>query len=243
MAKEDKKEEMDWRQRSRQLWLKEGDANTRFFHLVANERRRMNQILRIRVVTQQHSGPQAMGRALADHFWAMTRRGAPSRWQWAGRGASQLTTDQRAILSRPFMMEEVQSAIAGLNGEGAQGPDRLPILFYREFWALVKGDVMATLEELRSPQANMERINKSYLFMLPKRQGAENVNEHRPISLSNSIYLIVDKVLANRLKEVIREFIGPFQYAFIPGRQLPDSVVMAGEILAAWKAQGTKGFM
>ena len=68
VAKEVKKEEMDWRQRSRQLWLKEGDANTCFFHLVANGRRRMNQILRIRVGTQQHSGPHAMGRALADHF-------------------------------------------------------------------------------------------------------------------------------------------------------------------------------
>ena len=101
----------------------------------------------------------------------MTRQGAPSRWRWAGRGASQLTTDQRAILLRPFMMEEVQSAIAGLNGEGAPGPDGLPVLFYKEFWALVKGDVMPTLEELRSSQANMERINKSYLFMLPKRPG------------------------------------------------------------------------
>ena len=115
-------------------------------------------------------------------------------------------------------MEEVQSAIAGLNGEGAPGPNGLLVLFYKEFWALVKGDVMATLEELRSPQANMDKINKSYLFMLPKKQGAENVNDYRPILLSRSIYLIMAKVLANRLREVIEELIGPFQYAFIPGR-------------------------
>ena len=79
----------------------------------------------------------------------------------------------------------------------------------------------------------MEKINKSYLFMLPKRQGAESINDYLPIALSNSIYLIMAKVLANRLKEVIGALIGPLQYAFIPGRQLPDSVVMAGEILAA----------
>ena len=193
----------------------------------------MNQIIRIRVGTQQHSGPQAIGRAMTDHFWAMIRRGAPSRWRWAGREASQLTPEQRVILVRPFTMEEVQSAIAGLNGEGAPGPNGLPVLFYKEFWALVKGDVMATLEELRSPQANMEKNNKSYLFMLPKKQGAENVNDYRPMSLSHSIYLIMAKVLANQLREVIEELIGPFQYAFIPRRQLLDSVVIAGEILAA----------
>ena len=89
----------------------------------------------------------------------------------------------------------------------------------------------------------MEKINNSYLFMLPKRHGVESVNDYRPISLSNSIYLIMAKVLADRLREVIGVLIELFQYAFISGRQLPDSVAMAGEILAAWKVQGTKGFM
>ena len=78
----------------------------------------------------------------------MTRRGPPSRWRWAGRGASQLIPEQRDRLVRPFTVEEVQAALAGLNGEGAPGPDGLLVLFYKEFWALVKGDVMATLEEL-----------------------------------------------------------------------------------------------
>ena len=42
-------EEMSWKQKSREVWLKEGDRNTRFFHKMANAHRRKNQIGRIRI--------------------------------------------------------------------------------------------------------------------------------------------------------------------------------------------------
>jgi mannosylglycoprotein endo-beta-mannosidase len=39
--------ECKWRKRSRQLWSKLGDRNTRFFHLIANFRRAKSQIIMI----------------------------------------------------------------------------------------------------------------------------------------------------------------------------------------------------
>ena len=44
VAELDLRQEMNRRHRSRQLWLASGDANTRFFHQMANGRRRQNHI-------------------------------------------------------------------------------------------------------------------------------------------------------------------------------------------------------
>ena len=89
----------------------------------------------------------------------------------------------------------------------------------------------------------MDHLNKALLVFIPKCQAAEQVGDFRPIALSNSLYLIIAKALANRLREVINSLVRPAQTAFIPGRQILDSVMIAEEIVAAWQRKGTKGFM
>ena len=42
-------EEVSWRQKSREIWLKEEDRNTGFFHRMANSHRRRNSITSIRI--------------------------------------------------------------------------------------------------------------------------------------------------------------------------------------------------
>ena len=80
VAAADLREEMDWRQRSRQMWMAAGDANTRYFHQVANGRRRANRIERLQMGDRVITGQTDVGQALADHFRCFFRRGTPNSW-------------------------------------------------------------------------------------------------------------------------------------------------------------------
>ena len=164
---------------------------------------------------QEFVGPQAVGRALAGHFSQFSKQGPPNHWQWYGNRAAMVSSKQQEVLVRPFTEQEVLIAIKGLNNERAPGLDGFPVFFFREFWDVMKAEIFGTLDELCTRNHGLEHSNKSYLFLLPKCPGAVRVGKFLLISLFNSFYLIIAKVLANRLQEAINELVDPFQSVFI----------------------------
>ena len=48
-----------------------------------------------------------------------------------------------------------------------------------------------------------KNLNKTLIALIPKQLGPESINHYRPISLCNTIYKIVTKILVNRLKHLM----------------------------------------
>jgi hypothetical protein len=61
------REELKWRQKSREIWLKEGDKNSRFFHLSTLVRRRRNFIREIKL----EDGQWIQSRTEIDRYFAI----------------------------------------------------------------------------------------------------------------------------------------------------------------------------
>nr|XP_016478797.1 PREDICTED: uncharacterized protein LOC107800154 [Nicotiana tabacum] len=69
------------------------------------------------------------------------------------------------------------------------------------------------------------------------------LKDYRPISLIGSIYKIVAKILAERLKSVMEKLVSNQQNAFIKNRQITDASLIANEVMDWQLKRGGSGIL
>ena len=72
----------------------------------------------------------------------------------------------------------------------------------------------------------MATISKSLVALLPKKDGALDVGDFRPINLVLGVVKIFEKVLASRLVVELPNLVGNHQSAFVKGRSLHDNFML-----------------
>ncbi|KAG1652157.1 hypothetical protein FOA52_010257 [Chlamydomonas sp. UWO 241] len=115
----------------------------------------------------------------------------------------------------------------------APGPDGLPA----ELWSSFQPELAPVLASLYTAIGTTGQSPSGYLDgvirCLPKPGDAADPANYRPITLLNTDYRLMSKVLAARLAPLLARSIPPEQTAFLPGRLIGDNLAML-QLLPDW---------
>jgi hypothetical protein len=211
------------KQSARIKHVKEGDANTRFFHLRANGRRRKNFIQRLSSGNDwalTHNDKQIL---IQDHFVSIMTDPPPCTrdFSWAH---FQLPTTDFSSLDKLFTDEEIWQAICQMPQNKAPGPDGFTGLFFRACWETIRADIAAAVNSVYNLRCHdLNLLNKANIILLPKKDGVESIRDFRPISLVHGIAKLITKILALHLAPLTCHLISNCQSAFIKKRSIHDN--------------------
>jgi hypothetical protein len=136
-----REEELKWYERAKVKTLLEGDANTRFFHLVANDKHRKQHIYRLEddhgVVVSFDRLKSHITNYYKNLFWI------PEQTEIALMEAQihdipQVSDEENDILIADFTENEVREAIFQMEHNKTFGPHGFPAEFYQVFWGWSK---------------------------------------------------------------------------------------------------------
>jgi hypothetical protein len=127
-------------------------------------------------------------------------------------------------LGEPFSEDEVKNAINQMPNDKAPCPDGFTGAFFKKCWEIIKVDIMKVIELFGNLHTeNFHWLNSTNIALLPKKDGAEEVSDFRPISLIHAIAKIIAKMLANRLGPFMNDLVSNAQSAFIKTRSIHDN--------------------
>nr|CAN64368.1 hypothetical protein VITISV_040345 [Vitis vinifera] len=154
-----------------------------------------------------------------------------------------LDLSEAEALEVPFTEEEIFSALMDMNGDKALGPDGFTMAFWQVCWDFIKEEVVELFKEFYDQKSFAKSLNSTFLVIIPKKGGAEDLGEFQPISLLRGLYKLMAKVLANRLKMVLDKVVSADQNAFVRGRQILDASLIANEVVDYWQKRKEKGLV
>lgn len=178
-----------------------------------------------------------------DHFTDIYTDNEEEHWMISNLNWRKISNQSSSMLVKPFNEHEVFTCLKMMGNDKTLGPDGFTMEFFKKVWNIFKADIMNLFQDFFPKRIINKSLNATYIALIPKKQSPQMVTNYRPISLTSSVYKILAKVLAGRLKYTLPETISQNQYAFVKGMQIIDPILIANEIADYWRYSKQKDFI
>lgn len=147
---------------------------------------------------------------------------------------------ENTILSSIPTPDQIKHALFQMEDQKASGSDGFPAIFYKKFWDIVGENVINAVISFFQLGTMPKEINSSLIALTPKTQNPTTINNFRPISLCNSVYKIISKLLEAKIRPLLHKLISPNQASFTPRRWIVENQVVVQEMLHNFKTRKIK---
>lgn len=154
-----------------------------------------------------------------------------------------ITDEQNQNLNERIKLEEVLQALNQLPSGKAPGLDGFPMNFFNKCWHILGQDLVDALECSRRLGRILKEVNNTLISLIPKKENALNLGDFRPISLCNTVYKILSKVMMNRMKPLMESTISEKQIGFVAGRSILDGAIIGQEEIQTLQSTKRPGMM
>ncbi|PPS07755.1 hypothetical protein GOBAR_AA12887 [Gossypium barbadense] len=178
------REESYWAQRSQSKWLREGDRNTRYFHLKATGRLKKNFIEKLKDMDDNWknfieklkdmddnwmTSSKEISQVAKNYFLGLFRsNGQRVGLQEVGYIQECVTRETNEWLTRDYTEHEVLQAIKQMNPNKAPGIDGLSGNFFKQHWEIVGRDTINFYLDVLNGNKNVSNLNETVIILIPK---------------------------------------------------------------------------
>ncbi|KAJ3615107.1 hypothetical protein NHX12_018675 [Muraenolepis orangiensis] len=156
------------------------------------------------------------GETLSEGFW---------------NGLPQVSEEANSQLEGPLTIQELQTALQGMQGRRAPGIDGLSVEFYKAYWDVLSNDLLDVFNESLASGSMPVSCRRAVITLLPKKGNLQDIKNWRPVSLLCVDYKLLSKALATRLGRAVEQVIHRDQTYCVPGRSMVDNVHLIRDVL------------
>ncbi|KAL5582281.1 hypothetical protein UlMin_014723 [Ulmus minor] len=175
------KEERYWRQRSKDLWLKCRDRNSKFFHQKASARKSKNSITGLVDINENWCDEeQGMAHIIENYFDTLFSSSSPSSVNFDRVLDSierKVTPQLNEQLEQAFAAENVKTSVFQMAPTKSPGADGMSAIFYQKFWPIVGEKITAACLGFVNGGLSLGSIHETIITLLPKIKNPTRITD------------------------------------------------------------------
>ena len=143
-----------------------------------------------------------------------------------------------------FTLNELKDAVFSMKLDKTPGSDGWPVEMYQTFWDMLSVPLLELTQQVYTDKCLHETALTGILNLIPKGgKDSRYLKNLRPITLLNTDYKIIEKMLARRLDKVLPNIIHSDQTGFMAGRHISSNIRKIFDVMQYCKINNIDGVL